>query len=266
VTKPVAPPAFTDADRRADDARAGELIAAMAALPRDDPSRAALRDRAIEAWLPMAYRLSQRYARSRHLVEDVAQTAAVGLIKAVDGFDPDRGVPFPGYAVPTILGEIKRYFRDRTWAVRIPRRLQEMRPAITDAESRLAHTLGRPATVADVAAHLHVSEEDVVEGLAGATAYNAVSLSAPATEGASGLGEFIGADDHGYELVELRLALGPALACLTERERHILALRFYGNQSQNEIAGAVGVSQMHVSRLITAALAKLRTHLGPEAY
>jgi RNA polymerase sigma-B factor len=258
--------ASTHPDRQHADARADELIAAMAALAQDDPSRPAVREQAIEAWLPMAHRLARRYMRRGTPDEDLVQVATVGLIKAIDGFDPDRHVQFPAYAVPTVLGEIKRYFRDRTWAVRVPRRLQEMRAATNDARMVLTHALGRSPTVADIAAHLHVSEDEVLEGLIGATAYQAVSLTAPASpDGSLELGEALGDEDHGYALVELREALGSALACLTERERRIIALRFYGNQTQSEIALTVGVSQMHVSRLITAALAKLRARLGHEA-
>lgn len=139
--------------------------------------------------------------------------------------------------------------------------------AINDANNVLAHALGRAPTVADIAAHLQVTEEEVLEGLEGARAYRATSLSAPLSgDGALEVGDTLGAADHGYELTDLQLALGPALALLTERERRIVTLRFYGNQTQSQIAEQIGVSQMHVSRLLTAALAKLRTQLGPDAY
>ena len=254
-----------------DQDRAGAaLIAEMAALPTQHPSRPALRDAAIEAWLPMAKRLARRYAGRGESLDDLLQTAMVGLIKAVDRFDPDFGTDFVGFAVPTILGEIRRHFRDRGWAIRVPRRLQEMRLAINDAHGVLTHTLGRPPTVADIAAYLGVGEEQVLEGLEGARAYRATSLSAPtrtdSTDGAFELGDTLGAEDHGYELTELHLALGPALEHLTERERRIVTLRFYGNQTQSQIADQVGVSQMHISRMLTAALAKLRTQLGPDMY
>jgi RNA polymerase sigma-B factor len=264
---PSAVPGNVDDDRAEADARAEELLDTLSALPPGAPGRSAARDRAIEAWLPMAYRLAQRYARRGAPIEDISQTATVGLIKAVDGYDQARGVPFPAYAVPTILGEIKRYFRDRTWAVRVPRRVKEMRAAISEAQTELAQGSNRAPTTADIAAHLKVSEEEVVEGLVGGNAYNAVSLATPVgTDGTMELADIIGREDHSYELVELTLALGPAMSCLTERERRIIALRFYGNQTQIEIAAKVGVSQMHVSRLITGALAKLRAKLGPDAY
>jgi RNA polymerase sigma-B factor len=249
------------------DRRGVELIAAMAALPMGHPSRRALRDQAIEAWLPMAKRLARRYAGRGELLDDLLQTATIGLIKAIDRYDPQRGEGFTGYAIPTILGEVRRHFRDRGWVIRVPRRLQEMRLAISDANSALTHTLGRPPTVTDIATHLKVSDEEVLEGLEGARAYSAISLSTPTgADETLELGDTLGGDDHGYELTEVNLALRPALACLTERERRIVTMRFYGNQTQTQIAEQIGVSQMHVSRLLTAALAKLRTQLGPDAY
>ena len=249
------------AGRTPDDA--AEILAAMAELPAGHRARAALRDRAIEAWLPLARHLANRYAGRGEPADDLLQTAVVGLIKAVDKFDPDFGVDFAGYAIPTIAGEIKRHFRDRTWAIRVPRRLQELRLAITAANGTLSHTLGRSPTVADVAAHLGITEEEVLEGLEGARAYSATSLSSlVGAEGSSELGETLGGADHEFELAETRIALGPALAALDERERAIVTLRFYGNLTQAEIAERVGISQMHVSRLIARALLKLRGELG----
>jgi len=238
---------------------AAVLLNAMAAMPVGHPSRAVLRDRAIEAWLPLARHLAHRYAGRGEPTDDLVQTATVGLIKAVDKFDPDRGVDFAGYAIPTIVGEIKRHFRDRTWSVRVPRRLQELRLAITEANASLTHALGRSPTVPDIAVHLQVSEEDVLEGLEGARAYNATSLSTPiSADGSTELGDTLGGEDHEFALAELRVALGPALASLDEREQRILTLRFYGNLTQSQIAEQIGISQMHVSRLLTKALGKLR--------
>jgi RNA polymerase sigma-B factor len=246
---------------RTDDA--AELIAALAALPAGHPSRPVFRDRAIEAWLPLARHLAQRYANRGEHIDDLFQTATVGLLKAIDRFDPDFGIEFAGYAIPTIVGEIKRHFRDRTWSIRVPRRLQEMRLAITAANSALTQTLGRSPTVADIAAHLKVTEEEVLEGLEGGRAYRATSLSTPAgPEGNLELGETLGGEDHEFELAEARIALGPAMARLSGREQRIITLRFYGNLTQTEIAEQVGVSQMHVSRIIAQALAKLRHELA----
>ena len=239
-----------------------DLLAALAATPEDNPHRPALRDRAIEAWLPLARHLARRYGGRGASDDDLAQTAFVGLIKAVDNFDHSRGVDFSGYAIPTIIGEIKRYFRDRTWAVRVPRRLQELRLSISAANSALTQTLGRSPTVADVASYLDVSEETVLEGLEGARAYRATSLSTPTgADGSRELGDTLGDDDRAFDLVEIRVALGPALATLPERERQILSLRFHGNLTQAQIADRIGVSQMHVSRLITRSLAALRHQL-----
>ncbi|MGN9810941.1 SigB/SigF/SigG family RNA polymerase sigma factor [Micromonospora sp. BQ11] len=261
--------ASTTSNRTYGADRPDDLLAALAATPDDDPRRPALRERTIEAWLPLARHLARRYSGRGVQDEDLTQTAAVGLIKAVDHFDPTRGVDFTGYAIPTVIGEIKRYFRDRTWAVRVPRRLQELRLTITEANSTLTHTLGRSPTVADIASYLNVSEETVLEGLEGARAYRATSLSTPTgVDGVQELGDTLGTTDHDFELVELRVALGPALATLPERERRILSLRFHGNLTQAEIADQIGVSQMHVSRLITRALGKLRGELsedGPSA-
>src|SRR3954467_12380789 len=158
---------------------ATDLLTRLAALPAGHPSPPAWRDPTIEAWLPLARHLANRYSGRGEPTDDLIQTATVGLIKAVDKFDPDRGVDFAGYAIPTIIGEIKRHFRDRTWSVRVPRRLQELRLAITEANSTLTHSLGRSPTVADIAVHLGVTEEEVLEGLEGARAYNATSLSTP---------------------------------------------------------------------------------------
>ncbi|PRY32297.1 SigB/SigF/SigG family RNA polymerase sigma factor [Pseudosporangium ferrugineum] len=238
-----------------------EALREMAAAP-PGPRRARLRDEAIRAWLPLAQHLARRYSGRGEPDDDLLQTATVGLIKAIDRFDPERGVEFAGFAIPTVLGEIRRHFRDRTWSVRVPRRLQELRLSITEAGNALTQSLGRSPTVADIAAHLSVTEEEVLEGLEGARAYSATSLSTPVTEdGATSLGDLLGADDHDLELAELRIALGPAMATLDERERTILSLRFFGNLTQSEIAGRIGVSQMHISRLITRALGKLRAQL-----
>ncbi len=182
--------AGTSADH---DSSATDLLTAMATMPAGHPSRASLRDRAIEAWLPLARHLAHRYSGRGEPTDDLIQTATVGLIKAVDKFDPDRGVDFAGYAIPTIIGEIKRHFRDRTWSVRVPRRLQELRLSITEANATLTHTLGRSPTVADIAVHLGVTEEDVLEGLEGARAYNATSLSTPiSADGSTELGDTLG--------------------------------------------------------------------------
>jgi RNA polymerase sigma-B factor len=255
-------PAVTDSTA-ADDEYAIALIAEFAALPGDDPDRPGLRTRCVEAWQPMAQRLARRYAGRGEPYDDLRQTAMIGLIKSVDRFDPRSGTNFVAYAVPTILGEIRRYFRDRTWSVRVPRRLQEIWLAINDATEVCQKRLGRTPTIAELAAYLGRSEEEVIESLEGACAYRATPLSTPIdVEGVRELGDTLGADDYGYELAEWQIDLQPALIALSERERMIVTLRFYGNLTQAQIAEQVGVSQMHVSRLLTASLAKLKCRLS----
>lgn len=257
----------TDNNQDFDDARPAELIAELAALPPDHPSRPRLREETITAWLPMARRLARRYKGRGESLDDLVQAATVSLISAVDRFDPSLGVDFTGYAIPTILGGLKRHFRDRAWAIRVPRRLQEMRMAITAAGSELSRTLSRTPTLAEVAAHLGVTEEQVIEGLEGARAYRCTSLSTPVgADSTMELADSLGTEDRDYERTELHLSLIPALAALTERERRIVTLRFFGNQTQIEIAAQVGVSQMHISRLLAGALVKLRNRLGPDAH
>ncbi|GIF03938.1 SigB/SigF/SigG family RNA polymerase sigma factor [Actinoplanes siamensis] len=243
-----------------------DLATALVETPRRDPAWVWRREEAITAWLPMARRLARRYASRGEDLEDLTQVAMVGLIKAIDGFEPERGADFAGYAIPTILGELRRHFRDRMWNIRVPRRLQELNMAINKARGQLVQTLGRVPTVADLAEHLGVSEEDVIEGLEGGNAYRPTSLSTPiAADGDTELGDTLGQRDPGYEAADLHLALGPAMGCLTERERTIVTLRFYGNLTQSQIGERVGVSQMHVSRLLGQALTKLRTQLGPDS-
>jgi RNA polymerase sigma-B factor len=242
-----------------DTENAGKLIEAFATMDAADRSRDDLRGRVIEAWLPLAQHLARRYLGRGEPADDLVQVALVGLIKAVDRYDVGHGVDFSAFAVPTILGEIKRHFRDRAWAVRVPRRLQELRMSITAANNALSHTLGRAPTVADIAVHLGVSEDEILEGLEGARAYSTTSLSTPVGEGAGQeLGDTLGTEDHEFELAELRIALGPAMATLSQREQTILSLRFYGNRTQTEIAQQLGISQMHVSRLLAKALERMR--------
>jgi RNA polymerase sigma-B factor len=240
------------------------MLTDLAAMAAHDPDRTALRDRIIAEVLPLAQHLARRYRDRGEPLDDLVQVATVGLIKAVDRFDPDRGVDFVGFAIPTIIGEIKRHFRDRTWSVRVPRRLQELRIAISEANTTLTHTLGRSPTVAQVAVHLGISEEDVLEGMEGARAYQATSLSTPTSSDDNGatLGDMLGTQDAGYDTVEARLTLQTVMATLPDREREILILRFHGNLTQQQIADRIGMSQMHVSRLLTKTLARLRKQLG----
>ena len=240
---------------------AARLLATLAEMPPRHPDRARVRAEVIEAWLPLAHHLAHRFAGRGEPREDLEQIAMVGLIKAVNRYDPGRGVPFSSFAIPTVAGEIKRHFRDRCWDVRVPRRLQELRAAISEAATTLTQTLHRSPTVPELAAHLGRGEEEVLEGLEASRAYSAISLSTPAGEDETPLADLLGADDEELETAELRVALGPALAALDVREQRILTLRFYGNLTQSQIADRLGISQMHVSRLLARALAKLRGRL-----
>jgi RNA polymerase sigma-B factor len=245
-----------------DDSTAAALLTEFVSADADDPNRPELRARVIRAFLPLARHLAVRYHGRGEPLDDLVQTATIGLINAVDRFDPGYGIDFVGYAVPTITGEIKRHFRDRTWSLRVPRSLQERRIALARATHTLTHRLRRSPTVAELAVELDISEEAVLEGLEGARAYHAVSLSTPTSaDRTTELGDTLGDLDDEYERVELRTALGPALATLDEREQEIISLRFYGNFTQTQIAERIGISQMHVSRLLAKALAKLRPYL-----
>jgi RNA polymerase sigma-B factor len=242
-----------------------ETLRALAALPPRHPSRPAVRAQAIESWLPLANHLAHRFAGRGEPLPDLVQTAVVGLIKAIDRFDTARGDGFAAFAVPTILGEIKRYFRDQAWVLHVPRRLQELRLALAEARETLTQRLGHPPTPAELAADLRLPEEEVREGMCAARAYTAASLDAPARDGTGEpgppLGELLGEEDADLAHAELRMTVAPALATLPDRERRILHLRFVGNLTQDQIADRVGISQMHVSRLLARSLDMLREEL-----
>ena len=244
-----------------------ELLTRKAALAPDDPRRDGLRSAAILGYLPMAAYLARRYRNRGEPLDDLVQVATVGLIKAIDGYDPERGASFASYAVPTMVGELKRHFRDKGWGVRVPRRLQELCIDITNATGPLTQQLGRVPTVADLAAHLNVSEEDVIDGLESGHAYNTLSLDAPMLEEEAGttLVDMLGEADPELAAVERREALRPMIARLPERQRRIIAMRFFGNMTQSQIAEALGISQMHVSRLLAQSLKVLREALLTEA-
>jgi RNA polymerase sigma-B factor len=213
----------------------------------------------IEAGLPLAARIARHYQGRGEPYEDLVQVATVGLIKAVDGYDAERG-PFSHYAGPTVRGELKKHFRDRGWSVRVPRRLQELKIEISRAYQVLSHRLQGAPTVADLARYLEIDEDLVIEGLDLAHAYQPVSLDAPvpADAAASDLGALLGDLDPAVESLDDRMTLAALLPRLPEREQRILHLRFSGNMTQSEIAAEVGISQMHVSRLLAQALGWLR--------
>jgi len=242
----------------------GSLLTELAGLAVGDPSRARLRAWVIEWYLPMAAYLARRFGGRGGLPDDLAQVAAVGLIKAVDRFDPARGVEFSGYAVPTIVGEIKRHFRDTTWVVRVPRRLQELKLRLPAAAAELAQTLRREPTSAELAQWLGTSPRDVVSAQLSANAYRPCPI-----EGASGRldlspRDWLGGPDPELDTVDNRTTLLLLLAGLPVREQRILVLRFAHDMSQTEIAAEVGLSQMHVSRLLVKCLARLHEGLVGE--
>jgi RNA polymerase sigma-B factor len=248
---------------RETDAAAHALLTLLTDLPAGSPDRARVRARLIELYLPLAEYLARRFRNRGEPLEDLVQVAGLGLIKSVDGFDAERGAVFTSYAIPMIVGELKRHFRDKGWDVRVPRRLQELRMEITKCSGPLAQQLGRSPTVADLAARLEVTEEEVIEGLDSGHAYRALSLQAPVTgdDSAAELGDMLGDLDPDLECVEDREALRPLIAALPRREQRIIAMRFFGNLTQSQIAAELGISQMHVSRLLSHALGVLREGL-----
>ncbi len=257
-------PAQTRHERVAHDrARARDLFFQITTMSADDVNRAPLRDELVEMHLPLVEYLARRFRNRGEPLDDLVQVATIGLIKSVDRFDLERGVEFSTYATPTIVGEIKRHFRDKGWAIRVPRRLQELKLSLTKATSELSQKNGRSPTVAELAAHLEMSEEDVLEGLESANAYSAVSLDAPdgGDDDSPAVADSLGVTDDALEGVEYRESLKPLLDKLPSREKHILMLRFFGNMTQSQIATELGISQMHVSRLLARTLAQLREGL-----
>jgi RNA polymerase sigma-B factor len=238
----------------------------LAAMSRGDPARDRLREQIICQCMVAARREAIRYRHTGESMEDLVQVAALGLIHAVDRFDPARGVPFRHFAIPTIVGELKRHFRDKGWSVRVSRRLQELHQEISRAEPELAQRLGRTPTVADLAEHLQRSREDVLAALGGGAAYRARSLNwrVYGDEDAIELTDLVAVEDRALEGVADRESLRQALRVLPDRLAHLLSLRFADNLTQAQIADKIGVSQMHVSRLINRALAILRRHMLAE--
>jgi RNA polymerase sigma-B factor len=228
----------------------------------DDEERAALRERLVEQFIGLVEFLARRFRNRGEPVEDLVQVGTIGLLKAIERFDLDREVEFSTYATPTIVGELKRHFRDKGWAVRVPRRLQELHLELTKIVGQLGHDLGRSPTVAEIAQAAGTTEEEVLEGLEIAQAYNFTSLDAPieSGEGSSiSFAEQLGTEDEHLENLEYRASLAPEMAKLPERERRIIYLRFFKGLTQSEIAERLGISQMHVSRLLNRTLTQLRT-------
>ena len=228
----------------------------------------AAREQLIEQYMSLVRSLARRYSYRGEQLEDLVQIGAIGLIKAIDRFDVNRGVELTTYATPNIIGEIKRHFRDRGWSVRVPRGLQELNIQLSRTIEELTVQLGRSPTIAELAKSAEVSEEEVLEALESGRAYSSLSLSAGSgghdDDGELDPLESLGTEEHQYEVSEDRAVLAPGFRVLDERERKILHLRFFEGLTQSQIAQQVGISQMHVSRLIRRSLEKIRDEIAAE--
>lgn len=224
------------------------------------------RDELVARFLPLARALALRYTGAREPVEDLVQVASYGLLKALDRFDPDRGIAFSSFAVPTIVGELKRYFRDLGWSVHVPREAQELALQVQRAQDMLSTKTGRSPTVQELAQYMELSLEAVLDGLEAAAAHHATSLELDDEDGEAGtLADRFGAEDAGFELAEDQATLAAAMCLLSDRERQILMLRFAEDRTQTEIAAELGVSQMQISRTLRHALATLTELTQPQA-
>jgi RNA polymerase sigma-B factor len=252
---------MTDASRDSDYAHLAPLFDELAALPPEHPERPALRSKLVTGYLPVVQHIARRFSGRGEPVDDLEQAGTVGLLNAVDRFDPARGIDFLSYAVPTITGEIRRHFRDRTWSMRVPRRLKDLQSSINGAIGPLSQELGRAPRPSEIAARLGLATEDVVEGLDAQQAYRSSSLDELVAGADTPLTDTLGDVDAELEKVEYRETLAPLLDELPARERTILLLRFFGNLTQTQIADRVGISQMHVSRLLSQTVAQLRRRL-----
>ncbi|MFI9720674.1 RNA polymerase sigma factor SigF [Streptomyces sp. NPDC052396] len=247
------------------DARAlsKTLFARLESLEEGTHEYAYVRNTLVELNLALVKFAASRFRTRSEPMEDIIQVGTIGLIKAIDRFELSRGVEFPTFAMPTIIGEIKRFFRDTSWSVRVPRRLQELRLDLAKAGDELAQRLDRSPTVTELAGHLGISEDQVVEGMSASNAYTASSLDAQpeADEPEGALASRLGYEDHDLEGIEYIESLKPLIAELGPRDRKILSLRFVANMTQSEIGEELGISQMHVSRLLSRTLVRLRRGL-----
>jgi RNA polymerase sigma-B factor len=251
----------TETSRDTDYSHLAPLFEEFVQLPPDDPARAALRAKLVTGYLPVVQHIARRFAGRGEPVDDLEQAGTVGLLNAVDRFEPERGIDFLSYAVPTITGEIRRHFRDRTWAMRVPRRLKDLQSSINSAIGPLSQELGRAPRPTEIATRLGIPTEDVVEGIDAQQAYRSSSLDELVAGADTPLTETLGDLDAELDKVEYRETLAPLLDELPERERTILLLRFFGNLTQTQIADRVGISQMHVSRLLSQTVAHLRMRM-----
>ena len=227
--------------------------------------RVRCREELVQLHLPLVDHCARRFANRGEPLDDLVQVGTIGLIKSVDRFDTGRGVEFSTYATPTIIGEIKRYFRDKGWAIRVPRRLQELRMSISSVTGELSQELGRSPTPREIAEKIGVGVEQVMEGLESANAYSTLSLDAGESNedgGSMSMLDTLGMDDEALDHVEIRESIKPLIEQLPPREKKILLLRFFGGMTQSQIAAEIGVSQMHVSRLLNRTLEQLRLSLS----
>ncbi|HEX5089077.1 MAG TPA: RNA polymerase sigma factor SigF [Nocardioides sp.] len=243
--------------------RSAELFAQLHDDSVPETARDAAREGLVHLHLPLVEHCARRFRNRGEPFEDLVQVGTIGLLKSIDRFDLDRGVEFSTYATPTIIGEIKRYFRDKGWAIRVPRRLQELRMQIGSASAELTQSLGRSPTPRELAERIGCSVDDILEGIESSNAYSTLSLDAGDNDedGASPMLDAIGVDDDNLEHVEIRESIKPVLDRLDAREKRILLLRFFKNMTQSQIAEEIGVSQMHVSRLLSRTLEHLRSSL-----
>jgi RNA polymerase sigma-B factor len=258
----VAPAPVPDEPAGEDFASLVPVFVEHAACRPGDPRRGELRDRLVVSYLPVARNIARRFARRGEPTEDLEQVATVGLMHAVDRFDPGRERDFLSYAVPTIMGEVRRYFRDSAWSVRTPRSVKDRYLAVGTATSALSQRLGRAPTVPEIATHLGLTREEVAEAVAAHGSYHPASLDETLGEGEdSSLANILGSVDPEFDRVEVRSLVHSLVASLPPRERTMLALRFVHEQTQAEIASVLCISQMHVSRLLTRTLAQLRAQV-----
>ncbi|WP_319804072.1 RNA polymerase sigma factor SigF [Nocardioides dongkuii] len=243
--------------------RSAELFAVLQGEASTQAERDGSRDALVHLHLPLVEHCARRFRNRGEPLEDLVQVGTIGLIKSIDRFDTERGVEFSTYATPTIIGEIKRYFRDKGWAIRVPRRLQELRMQIGTASAELTQSLGRSPTARELAERIGCTVEEIVEGIESSNAYSTLSLDATddSDDSTASMLDAIGVDDQGLEHVEIRESIKPLLDRLDAREKKILLLRFFKNMTQSQIAAEIGVSQMHVSRLLNRTLERLRTSL-----
>jgi len=243
---------------RTGPSRSEEEIAELFRRLPDPAAREAL----TKEFLPLAEYFARRFSGRGEPVDDLTQTASLGMLNAIDRFDPERGVPFSTYAAATIVGELKRHFRDRGWALRVPRNVQETAILVNRTVSAMWQEVGRAPTVAEIAKSADIGEDDVLQALDALQAYTTDSLDAPVGDATSTAAETFGSEDRSFEVSEEWLSVAPALRDLPERERKILYLRFFEGRTQTEIAEELGISQMHVSRLVSQSLERLREASG----